>query len=126
MSSDGPYGRHGFNANAGGYGGASYSSQAGAGGGGGGGGAGYMAPSYGQGYGGGAGSYGDAPPGSGGYAGYGQGAPMEYNQVRSFFFPRGVWESGDWVGSLAGNFLIVSLLRVICTVSYGVHLSCRK
>lgn len=43
-----------------------------------------------------------------------------------FFSFRGVWESGDWVGSLAGNFLIVSLLRVICTVSYGVHLSCRK
>ena len=65
--SDGPYGRHGFNANPG-YGGA-----AGGGGGGGGGGTsygnaggGYAAPSYGQGYGGGA-SYAAPAPQDGGY-----------------------------------------------------------
>jgi hypothetical protein len=67
MSSEGPYGRHGFNANAGAYGG-----QAGGG---------YAAPNYGGG-----GQYGASysAPGSGGYAGaqYGQGAPMDYNQVR--------------------------------------------
>jgi len=77
MSSDGPYGRHGFNANAGGYGGASYSSQPGGGG--------YMAPSYGQGY----GSYGDSANGAGAYPSYGQqGGPMDYNQVRCSFQPR--------------------------------------
>ena len=74
--SDGPYGRHGFNANANaGYGGqsggASYSSQGGGGG--------YSAPSYGQSYGGGA-SYG----GSGGqdygsqYGSYGGNTPDNY------------------------------------------------
>uniref|UniRef100_A0A7S4EEV5 ER lumen protein-retaining receptor n=2 Tax=Pseudo-nitzschia australis TaxID=44445 RepID=A0A7S4EEV5_9STRA len=73
--SDGPYGRHGFSANAGaGYGGqsagASYGSQQGGG---------YAAPSYGQSYGGGA-SYGA----SGGqdysaqYGSYGGGAPDNY------------------------------------------------
>ena len=78
--SDGPYGRHGFNANAG-YGGqaggASYgNSQQGGGGG-------YAAPSYGQAYGGGGASYGA----SGGqdygaqYGSYGGGAPDNY-QVR--------------------------------------------
>ena len=77
MSSEGPYGRHGFNANPSGYGGggASYSQPPGAGG------AGYAAPSYGQP----SGQYGASysAPGSGGYAGgqYGQGAPMDYNQV---------------------------------------------
>mmetsp|Transcript_19477 Transcript_19477/g.48063 ORF Transcript_19477/g.48063 Transcript_19477/m.48063 type:complete len:371 (+) Transcript_19477:127-1239(+) len=45
--SDGPYGRHGFNANAGGYGGGASYGNAGAQGGGGG----YAAPSYGQSYG---------------------------------------------------------------------------
>eukprot|EP00540_Astrosyne_radiata_P018128 CAMPEP_0116869968 /NCGR_PEP_ID=MMETSP0418-20121206/28043_1 /TAXON_ID=1158023 /ORGANISM="Astrosyne radiata, Strain 13vi08-1A" /LENGTH=371 /DNA_ID=CAMNT_0004506101 /DNA_START=223 /DNA_END=1339 /DNA_ORIENTATION=- len=74
MLGGGPYGRHGFNANAGGYGGASYSSQSGGGGGA------YMAPSYGAGQGGAGygGSY-PAPAGSGGYAGaqYGQQQGME-------------------------------------------------
>ena len=68
MSSDGPYGRQGFNANASGYGGASYSQGGGSGG--------YMAPGYGQqqgGY-----SYGgDAPS-----YGYGAGAPMDNFAVR--------------------------------------------
>ena len=67
MSSDGPYGRQGFNAKASGHGGASYSQGGGAGG--------YMAPAYGQqqgGY-----SYGgDAPS-----YGYGVGAPMDNFQV---------------------------------------------
>lgn len=77
MSSDGPYGRQGFNANASGYGGASYSQGGGASysQGGGGGAGGYMAPAYGQqqgGY-----SYGgDAPS-----YGYGAGAPMDNFQV---------------------------------------------
>ena len=77
MSSEGPYGRHGFNANPSGYGGggASYSQPPSAGG------PGYAAPSYGQP----SGQYGASysAPGSGGYAGgqYGQGTPMEYNQV---------------------------------------------
>ena len=56
--SDGPYGRHGFNANAGGYGGgASYGNAAGGG---------YAAPSYGQSYGAGA-SYSAPAPQDGAY-----------------------------------------------------------
>mmetsp|Transcript_7028 Transcript_7028/g.10246 ORF Transcript_7028/g.10246 Transcript_7028/m.10246 type:complete len:366 (-) Transcript_7028:157-1254(-) len=62
MSSEGPYGRQGFNANAGGYGGGSSYSQPGAG---------YAAPSYGQGYGAGGASYG---------GGYGGGAAPQYGQ----------------------------------------------
>jgi hypothetical protein len=68
MSSDGPYGRQGFNANASGYGGASYSQ---------GGGGAYMAPSYGQQQQGGYAYGGDAPS----YA-YGGGSPMDNYQVR--------------------------------------------
>ena len=58
--SDGPYGRHGFNANAGGYGGGASYGNAGGGGGG------YAAPSYGQSYGGGA-SYSAPSPQDGAY-----------------------------------------------------------
>lgn len=75
MSSDGPYGRHGFNANAGGYGGgASYGGSAG----------GYASPSYGgQSYGG-AASYSAPAAQGGGYgAQYGQyGGGSEAYQVR--------------------------------------------
>ena len=60
--SDGPYGRHGFNANAGGYGGGASYGNAGGGGGGGG----YAAPSYGQSYGAGA-SYSAPSPQDGVY-----------------------------------------------------------
>lgn len=74
MSSDGAYGRHGFNANASGYGGSSYSSQSSGGG--------YAAPSYG----GGQGAYGASysAPGATSYAGaqYGQQPGMESFQVR--------------------------------------------
>mmetsp|Transcript_24895 Transcript_24895/g.69887 ORF Transcript_24895/g.69887 Transcript_24895/m.69887 type:complete len:99 (-) Transcript_24895:12-308(-) len=69
MSSDGPYGRQGFNANSGGYGGAgaqSYAAppQGGAGGGG------YAAPSYSSG----GPSYGGAAAGGASYASSGPGA----------------------------------------------------
>lgn len=62
MSSEGPYGRQGFQSNPSGYG--SY-------------GGGYAAPQYGQGYGQGGSAYAAAPsPASGGYGGgYGVGAP---------------------------------------------------
>ena len=80
MSSEGPYGRHGFNANAGGYGGgASY---------GGGGGGGYAAPSYGgQNYGG-AAAYSSPAAQGGGYGSqYGQyGGGSEGYQVRLVLF----------------------------------------
>lgn len=80
--SDGPYGRHGFNANAGYGGGASY----------GGGGTSYAAPSYGQSYGG-APNSGGAPtasygtPGGASYGDYGAygGAPDSSYGVRVVF-----------------------------------------
>jgi len=73
MSSEGAYGRQGFNANAQGYGGsaggggASYNANDGAG-------SGYMAPSYGGGYGGGGGG----GYGGGGYGGGGGGGQPQY------------------------------------------------
>lgn len=74
MSSEGPYGRQGYNVNAGGYGGGSYSQAPGSGGysyGGNG-----AAPSYGGGY--------QAPPANSyGGASYGQQPAMDAYQVRS-------------------------------------------
>lgn len=71
MSSEGPYGRHGFNSNPSGYGGGagSYSNPPQAGG--------YAAPSYGGGQGYGGASYNAPAPGSGGYGG-----PPGYDMVR--------------------------------------------
>jgi hypothetical protein len=75
MSTEGPYGRRGYDANAGGYGGGSYSSGPGSGGY-----AGYGG-SQAPGYGGASYAY-NAPP-AGGYGGqqYGQGAPIDAYQV---------------------------------------------
>lgn len=88
--SDGPYGRHGFNANANtGYGGGAGGGGAGGAGAGGasygnsqGGGGGYAAPSYGQSYGGASSGSGDSYGASGGqdsYGAYGGGAPDNYS-----------------------------------------------
>lgn len=77
--SDGPYGRHGFNANPGYGGGASYGNT---------GGAGYTAPSYGQSYGqsyGGGASYAAPAPQDGGYGSqYGAYGGTESYQVGHF------------------------------------------
>jgi len=76
MSSEGPYGRQGYNVNAGGYGGGSYSQAPGSGGysyGG----NGQQQPAYGGGY--------QAPPaGSYGGASYGQQPAMDAYQVRAY------------------------------------------
>lgn len=86
MSSEGPYGRHGFQSNpgGGGYGGgASYGGGAPAGGA-------YMAPSYGGGYGGGASYAAPSPQGYGGdYGGY------------------SAQGSGDYMVGLAGGYFQV-------------------